>query len=134
VLEGQLSLIFELADHWKALLLVDEADVFFRKRDGNHMHNSLVSVFLRKLEYYQGIMFLTTNRVTDLDDAIQSKIHHAVRYDPLGPDTRRVLWDSFLEGAITACGPSVYSGEDLDNLAKHELNGRQVGFYQSHLR
>jgi hypothetical protein len=31
VLEGQLSLIFELADHWKALLLLDEADVFLRK-------------------------------------------------------------------------------------------------------
>jgi SpoVK/Ycf46/Vps4 family AAA+-type ATPase len=69
-LEKQLSLIFELADHWKALLLLDEADVFLRKRDVDYTHNSLVSVFLRKLEYYQGIMLLTTNRVRDFDDAI----------------------------------------------------------------
>lgn len=93
--EGQLSLIFELAGHWKALLLLDEAGVFFRKRDGNHVHSSLVSVFLSQLEYYQGIMFLITNRVTDLDNVIQSRIHHAVRYDPLGPDTRRGIGTAF---------------------------------------
>ncbi len=51
-LERQLSLHFELAAHWNALLLLDEADVFLRKRDTDHTHNSLVSVFLRKLEYY----------------------------------------------------------------------------------
>ena len=78
-LEKQLSVIFELADHWNALLLLDEADVFLRKRDTDHTHNSLVSVFLRKLEYYQGIMLLTTNRVRDFDDAIQSRIHLALR-------------------------------------------------------
>jgi hypothetical protein len=82
-LEKQLSLHFELADHWNALLLLDEADVFLRKRDTDHTHNSLVSVFLRKLEYYQGIMLLTTNRVRDFDDAIQSRIHLALRYGPL---------------------------------------------------
>jgi hypothetical protein len=46
VLEGRLSLIFELANHWKALLLLDEADVFLRKRDMDHAHNSLVSVLV----------------------------------------------------------------------------------------
>jgi len=51
-LEKQLSLYFELAEHWHALLLLDEADVFLRKRDTDHIHNLLVSVFLRKLEYY----------------------------------------------------------------------------------
>jgi hypothetical protein len=67
-LEMQLSLIFELADHWNALLLFDEADVFLHKRDTDHAHNSLISVFLRKLEYCQGVMLLTTNRVRDFDE------------------------------------------------------------------
>jgi len=125
-LEKQLSLIFELADHWNALLLLDEADVFLRKRDTDHTHNSLVSVFLRKLEYYQGIMLLTTNRVRDFDDAIQSRIHLALRYSPLGVDTRRGIWDTFLQNANTAEGKADYSDEDLNNLAKHDLNDRQV--------
>ncbi|KAH6668333.1 P-loop containing nucleoside triphosphate hydrolase protein [Halenospora varia] len=125
-LEKQLSLIFELAGHWKALLLLDEADVFLRKRDTDHTHNSLVSVFLRKLEYYQGIMLLTTNRVRDFDDAIQSRIHLALRYSPLGVDTRKGIWDTFLQSAITAEGKADYSDEDLDELARHDLNGRQI--------
>ena len=126
-LEKQLSLHFELAHHWNALLLLDEADVFLRKRDMDHTHNSLVSVFLRKLEYYQGIMLLTTNQVRDFDDAIQSRIHLALRYGPLGVDTRRGIWDTFLQSAITAKGRAEYTNEDLDNLARHDLNGRQVG-------
>jgi hypothetical protein len=135
VLERQLSLIFELTDHWKALLLLDEADVFLHKRDIDHTHNSLVSVFLRKLEYYQGIMLLTTNRVTDFDDAIQSRIHLALRYNPLGADTRKGIWCSFLKNAVTAKGSADYTVKELDDLAKHVLNGRQVGFlfYESNL-
>jgi hypothetical protein len=125
-LEKQLSLHFELADHWNALLLLDEADVFLRKRDTDHTHNSLVSVFLRKLEYYQGIMLLTTNRVRDFDDAIQSRIHLALRYSPLGVDTRKGIWNIFLQNAITASGKADCSDENLDDLAKHDLNGRQV--------
>jgi hypothetical protein len=46
------------------VLLIDEADVFLEKRTLTDVHrNALVSVFLRLLEYYEGILFLTTNRV-----------------------------------------------------------------------
>ncbi len=81
---------------------------------------------LRKLEYYQGIMLLTTNRVRDFDDAIQSRIHLALRYGPLGVDTRKGIWNIFLQNAITAGGKADCSDENLDDLAKHDLNGRQV--------
>ncbi|KAH7374066.1 hypothetical protein BKA64DRAFT_586823 [Cadophora sp. MPI-SDFR-AT-0126] len=125
-LEKQLSLHFELAGHWHALLLLDEADVFLRKRDTDHIHNSLVSVFLRKLEYYQGIMLLTTNRVRDFDEAIQSRIHLALRYDPLGVDTRKGIWNTFLQKATTVGENADFMDENLDDLAKHDLNGRQI--------
>jgi hypothetical protein len=64
-LEGQLSRIFKTASHWNAILLLDEADVFLEQRSPDNLtRNGLVSVFLRKLEYYEGIMFLMTNRVS----------------------------------------------------------------------
>ena len=45
------------------MLLLDEADVYLERRSINDlMRNSLVSIFLRLLEYFQGILFLTTNR------------------------------------------------------------------------
>ena len=75
-LEAQLPLIFQRADKWNAVLLLDEADVFLEQRSIHDVHrNALFSVFLRELEYYQGIMFLTTNRVKQIDDAIASRIH-----------------------------------------------------------
>jgi hypothetical protein len=45
----------------------------------------------------------------------------------LGVDTRKGIWDTFLQNAITAEGKADYSDEDLDELARHDLNGRQVG-------
>ncbi|ELR03570.1 hypothetical protein GMDG_06228 [Pseudogymnoascus destructans 20631-21] len=126
LLEAQLCEMFEVAEKWKALLLLDEADDFLCRRSHDSNHNSLVSVFLRKLEYYKGIMLLTTNRVRDFDEAVQSRIHVGIKYSPLGVDTRKAIWGSFLEKAKTETGDAVYSDKQLNDLAKHSLNGRQI--------
>ena len=95
--------------------------------------NARVSVFLRKLEYHQGITFLTTNRVRDFDDAIQSRVTLAMRYDPLSVSTRKQVWTSFLEKAITVNGAAECDPKDVDLLAEKDLNGRQVSFQLSNL-
>lgn len=41
------------------------------------------AVFLRVLEYYAGILFLTTNRVGDFDEAFASRIHISLYYPQL---------------------------------------------------
>jgi len=128
MLEEQLSTIFCLAHHWKAIVLLDEADVFVQSRSFNNQHNALVSVFLRKLEYYRGIMILTTNRVKDFNNAIQSRISVALHYGPLGFDTRKTLWQSFLKKAATTKGRAKYTSVDLDWLSRKEVNGRQVRY------
>jgi hypothetical protein len=57
-------------------MLLDEADVFLAKRSReDHGRNAIVSVFLRMLEYYKGILFLTTNRIGTFDEAFKSRIH-----------------------------------------------------------
>ncbi len=74
VLERSLTDILDIAHAWGAVLLLDEADVFLEKRSIHDIHrNALVSIFLRLLEYFQGILFLTTNRVETFDDAFQSR-------------------------------------------------------------
>ena len=63
-LEMELQKILDICHAWGAILLLDEADVFLEKRNMHDLHrNALVSIFLRQLEYFQGILFLTTNRV-----------------------------------------------------------------------
>lgn len=125
-LEEQLSTIFRLAHHWKAIIVLDEADVFVQSRTFTNPHNALVSVFLRTLEYYRGIMILTTNRVKDIDNAIQSRISVALHYGPLGLDTSKTIWESFLKKATTVKGQAKYTRVDLDWLSEKEVNGRQV--------
>ena len=72
-------------------------------------------------------MILTTNRVKDIDDAIQSrKISVALHYGPLGFNTRKKIWESFLKKAATAKCRAEYIPFDLDWLSKNEVNGRQV--------
>lgn len=63
--EFNLTKQFKRASSWGAVLLIDEADVFMERRSTNDLNrNSLVAGFLRSLEYYDGILFLTTNRVS----------------------------------------------------------------------
>jgi AAA+ superfamily predicted ATPase len=134
VLEMRLTLIFRLTSHWKALVLLDEADVFVQERSLNHTSNGLVSVFLRRLEYYQGVMFLTTNRVTTFDNAIKSRITIALKYDSLPVATRRTIWEEFLKKATTTYGPVTCKSKQLEKLAEMPLNGRQVSSYPPPLR
>lgn len=90
-------------------------------------HNRLVTIFLRKLEYYQGILFLTSNRGIQFDDAILSRIHLIIEYKNLTKEFRRDLWSTFLSKACTMQGPALVAEHDLRRLESLALNGREVG-------
>jgi hypothetical protein len=48
--------VFEMATEWDTVVLLDEADVFMAQRSPKDIRrNELVSIFLRELEYFQGI-------------------------------------------------------------------------------
>ena len=131
-MEAQISRVFQTANHWNALILLDEADVYLEQRSSKDVgRNKLVSVFLRKLEYCDGIMFLTTNRVSDFDEAILSRIHLMLKYDELGADVRSQIWKHMLRRAHTSQGGPVIAREEMKRLAGTKLNGRQVGLLRS---
>ncbi|KKZ65599.1 hypothetical protein EMCG_08563 [[Emmonsia] crescens] len=126
-LDLTLDRIFKIARHFNAILLLDEADVFMEKRSAYHdSHNRLVTIFLRKLEYYEGILFLTTNRLVEFDEAILSRIHLKVKYEGLTKESRREIWTYFLSKASTDKGPAVVEGRDLNRLESTVLNGRDI--------
>lgn len=91
-------------------------------------HNRLVTVFLRKLEYYQGVLFLTSNRGIHFDEAILSRTHLVIEYEGLTRDFRRDLWSTFLAKARTMQGPAVVEEDDIQHLESLALNGREVSF------
>lgn len=96
--ESKLQGILDMCTRWNAILLLDEADVFLEERSLHELErNKLVSIFLRVLEYYEGIMFLTTNRVQTFDQAFQSRIHISLEYKELDQPSRKKVWLNFLE-------------------------------------
>jgi hypothetical protein len=119
-LEKNLRQILDVAQIWNAVILIDEADIFLEKRtSGDILRNACVGVLLRLLEYHQGVLFLTTNRVTEFDSAFYSRISIALKYDSLTSAARAQIWDSLLAAAgIT--------GIDTKTLSHYDLNGRQI--------
>ncbi|PVH99194.1 hypothetical protein DM02DRAFT_529556, partial [Periconia macrospinosa] len=90
---------FKLAHRWNCVLLLDEADVYLAERHHTDLdRNGIVSVFLRTLEYYSGILFLTSNRVGSIDPAFKSRIHMALRYKKIDLKATREIWDNILNG------------------------------------
>ena len=105
------------------MLLLDESDVYVEARSLHQIQrNGLVSVFLRKLKYSQSILFLTTNRVSNFDDAIISRIHLMLRYEALSKDSKTQIWKSFLARAPAKYGPAKVNTKQLDQLAARSLN------------
>ncbi|KAL9119812.1 MAG: hypothetical protein Q9187_003634 [Circinaria calcarea] len=122
--EKNLTNILEMVEKWRAILLLDECDVFLEARSTHDLErNKLVSIFLRVLEYYEGILFLTTNRVGNIDPAFQSRIHVSIAYSNLTAESRRAIWSNLLESP--GLRHEMEEG-DLKELAEVKLNGRQI--------
>ncbi|KAI0752500.1 P-loop containing nucleoside triphosphate hydrolase protein [Daedaleopsis nitida] len=124
-LDAALNRVFDMATSWNAIILIDEADVFLEQRSLHDMiRNAMVAVFLRHVEYYRGILFLTTNRVKAFDEAFLSRIHVALHFHELTKDARKQVWTAFLKKV--GVEPSVFGEHFLDRLADREVNGRQI--------
>eukprot|EP00041_Stephanoeca_diplocostata_P028793 m.832411 g.832411 ORF g.832411 m.832411 type:complete len:1042 (-) comp23438_c1_seq10:178-3303(-) len=137
-LEAGLSEIFSLCGPWRALVLIDEAEMLLEQRSVNDIvRNAMVCVMLRLLEYYKGILFLTSNRVGCLDPAFQSRVTCALHYRALDVPGRARVWAGLL-GTAQAQNPGFSFGTaqdnadgasnyiDVDQLAAYEMNGRQI--------
>ncbi|KAL8751378.1 MAG: hypothetical protein Q9199_006461 [Rusavskia elegans] len=131
-LEERLGEIFEDAVTWGAILVLDEADVFLQERDYENLErNALVSIFLRTLEYFNGIIFLTTNRVGTFDQAFQSRIHITLGLPILDQPRRTEVWTIFLHELAKSQKLNPSQLADLQSQAvstwsRQALNGRQI--------
>ncbi|MBU3889318.1 AAA family ATPase [Methylosinus sporium] len=127
-METALKEILTRAQRWGAVMLIDEADVYIKRRDDNIAMNAVVGVFLRVLEYFNGLLFLTTNRVDDIDEAIVSRCIALIKYSPPDDDAKRRIWrvmsdqfelklaDALIDDLVTVF--PFATGRDIKGLAK----------------
>ena len=127
--EKYLESVLYIGTLWGCVVLLDEADVFLEERTPTDLQrNALVSVFLRALEYFEGILILTSNRVGTFDEAFKSRVQLAMHYPPLDFEGRWKVWNMFFRDMLDQDEKLKYQGlkDQLDALARHKLNGRQI--------
>jgi len=84
--EKRLDRVFDEAQRADAVLFFDEADALFGKRtdvkDSHDRYANLdTSYLLERLEAYQGLAVLATNRRENIDDAFTRRIRYVVSFE-----------------------------------------------------
>ena len=93
-------------------------------------------VLLRVLEYYDGILILTTNRLKTFDIAVQSRVNFAIKYKDLDDKQKKAIYKTFIEQLTddnTTDKQQLLGWLDDDEQTEEyggspfkELNGRQI--------
>lgn len=54
-------------------------------------------MLLRQLEYFQGVLITTTNRILSIDYAVQSRINYAINFHDLRKEEIEQVWRTFFK-------------------------------------
>ena len=125
--EKNLRQLFKAAEEEGAILLFDEADALFGKRseveDAHDRHaNMEIGYLLRRIEQFEGLAILASNRRDEIDDDALSRIDVIVEFPRPDEAAREALWKKLLAAV------KLPQGDDLDvrALASHEFSGAEI--------
>ncbi|KAF2801840.1 P-loop containing nucleoside triphosphate hydrolase protein [Mytilinidion resinicola] len=124
---------FQVAERWGGVLLLDEADSrMSEESDGRSFLDAghiltISTAFLRHIEFYNGLLFLTTNYKGRFDDAFHSRMHVTIKYPDLSPGSRSNIWCSLLTQSPRKPGiDDSWTDLAYDVLGRLQTNGRQI--------
>ena len=97
--EQNIAKAFRQAERDKAVLLIDEADSFFRSREMSvrSWETTQVNEMLARLENFNGVFFATTNLMRDFDEAAMRRFDWKVLFGFLRPEARLALAKRYVE-------------------------------------
>jgi AAA+ superfamily predicted ATPase len=130
--EKHLRELFEACERAPVLLLFDEADALFGKRtqvtDAHDRYANIeIDYVLQRMERFDGVAVLATNRKGDLDPAFVRRIRFIVDFTLPGPQERERLWRIALDGATGSAGQPLTAPLDWQRLAAdYDLTGAGI--------
>jgi hypothetical protein len=120
-------------EQWGAIMLIDEANSYIHARGQDPRQNAVVGVFLRLLDFYRGILFLTTNKTgpdgksIDVDEAITQRCIAVIDYSIPSGKYAKQIWQVHSNLLSNEAFPIALTKEDLDFLESHcRLSGRGI--------
>jgi DNA polymerase III delta prime subunit len=126
-IEKNLQPLLKLALQGSAIVLLNEADAFLadRRIAKTYIQSAIVSIFLRHLEYFPGVIFLTTNQEAEIDEAVSSRAI-SIRFDALNAANRTKIWRNHLFKESSNLTEQAIDSICEDLGSKYELDGREV--------
>ena len=128
-LEASLEKAMKTVERWDAILLLDEVDVFAINRENSSIEqNAMTAILLRTLERYNGIMFMTTNLIENLDPAFISRATAIIKYPNLNEQNRKAIWLNLIDKIKDLNTINISSSliDDLSPVYEHQYNGRTI--------
>lgn len=130
--EKHLRELFDMCERAPVLLLFDEADALFGKRgEVNDAHDRYANIeidyLLARMERFNGLAVLTTNRRGDLDSAFVRRLRFVVEFAPPGAEERARLWRHALASAVDDGGRPLAEPIDWDAVGRElDLTGAGI--------
>ena len=122
--EKNLARLFDKAENKQWILFFDEADALFGKRtnirDAHDKYaNQETAYLLQRIESYNGLVILASNRRTNLDEAFSRRFQAIIHFPMPQPDERHTLW-------LKTLPPQMKISEEIDWQViadRYELSG-----------
>ncbi len=125
--EKHLAKLFDSAERNNAVLMFDEADAIFAKRsevESSHDKNANmgVSYLLQRMEHYSGLLLLSTNFKSNLDEAFLRRFHGVIEFTLPTEQERVQIWTRHLNS-----NADIHLQQGIEKLATlFELSAAQI--------
>lgn len=129
--EKRLKRVFDACERAGAILFFDEADALFGRRaqvkDAHDRYANIeIDYLLQRMERFDGIAVLATNRKEDLDRAFLRRLRFVVDFLRPGPAERLAIWRLALHERMPS-GEPLLEAIDFDALAAQlSLTGAEI--------
>jgi hypothetical protein len=128
--EKRLKRVFDACERAGAILFFDEADALFGRRaqvkDAHDRYANIeIDYLLQRMERFDGIAILATNRKQDLDRAFLRRLRFVVEFLRPGPKERLAIWRLALHERAPS-GEPLLDRIDFDALAQLPLTGADI--------
>lgn len=121
------------ATKWKAIVQLDEIDALCEKREKKDLSgNNILAVLLREMEYFEGIIFTTSNRSAVIDPAMLFRMKKLIHVPQLNADARSQIWKQRVIQSVSYTKATPMEQKRLDQeidykaLSEKCFNGRVI--------
>jgi SpoVK/Ycf46/Vps4 family AAA+-type ATPase len=127
--EDYMRSVSEICNAWDCVVLFDDAEIFFEQRTMHDMErNAMVVTFLRCLDFFTGLVILTTNRVGTFDETVRSRVQLVIYLEQWNYDERVKIWKTVIRDLVSFIDQNQIDKlmSDIYLFAEWKLNGWEV--------